>query len=316
MLVTNGTQPWRAGTWVEVKHPSEIAETLDDDGTLGGLPFMPEMLPYCGRRFQVERYAEKTCLELGKGIYGTHAFTERDVVLLRGLRCSGDDHDGCQRRCMLFWRTAWLRRVEAARSSEVPADDHALNALRSRLRTTTGPRRYFCQSTQLAKVTSPVPVQRPQTLSQVWCDLRSGAVGPLRMFLLIVVPLGRNLRNIYFRRPRLRGTLSRTPVGELNLRPGELVEVRSLEEMRATLDKNGRNRGLICDLELKQFCGRRYRVLGRLDRMISEATAEMRAVQGTVILDGNLCLCSWAVGGCPRREFCYWREVWLKRVSD
>ena len=49
--------------------------------------------------------------------------------------------------------------------------------------------------------------------------------------------------------------------------------------------------------------------------MISEATGEMRKVEGTVYLDGNLCMCAWSVGGCPRQEYCYWREVWLKRVD-
>lgn len=43
----------RAGDWVAVKGPSEIAETLDADGALDGLPFMPEMIQYCGRRYRV-----------------------------------------------------------------------------------------------------------------------------------------------------------------------------------------------------------------------------------------------------------------------
>jgi len=43
----------RRGDLVEVKAPSEILQTLDADGTLDRLPFMPEMLGYCGRRFQV-----------------------------------------------------------------------------------------------------------------------------------------------------------------------------------------------------------------------------------------------------------------------
>ena len=46
-------QPLRHGDLVEVKRPSEILATLDERGTLAGLPFMPEMAPYCGRRFTV-----------------------------------------------------------------------------------------------------------------------------------------------------------------------------------------------------------------------------------------------------------------------
>ena len=43
----------RAGDWVEVKSPLEIAQTLDANGTLEGLPFMPEMVAFCGHRFRV-----------------------------------------------------------------------------------------------------------------------------------------------------------------------------------------------------------------------------------------------------------------------
>ena len=62
-----------------------------------------------------------------------------------------------------------------------------------------------------------------------------------------------------------------------------------------------------------QFSGNTYRVQDRLDRMISEATGEMRKVEGTVILEGLNCLCWDALGGCPRGDFMYWREVWLER---
>jgi len=37
-------------------------------------------------------------------------------------------------------------------------------------------------------------------------------------------------------------------------------------------------------------------------------------VESTVILDGLNCLC-WQnhVGGCPREDFMWWREIWLER---
>jgi hypothetical protein len=37
------------GEVVRVRTASEIFATLDDRGALDGLPFMPEMLKYCGR---------------------------------------------------------------------------------------------------------------------------------------------------------------------------------------------------------------------------------------------------------------------------
>jgi len=49
------------GDWVEVRSKVEILSTLDNNGQLDGMPFMPEMLRYCGQRFQVYKRAHKTC---------------------------------------------------------------------------------------------------------------------------------------------------------------------------------------------------------------------------------------------------------------
>jgi len=307
-----------AGDWIEVKTPAEVAETLDANGVLDGLPFMPEMAQFCGRRFRVLRKAEKTCLETDGGAYLIREFLHNDVVLLEGLRCAGDSHDGCQRLCTLLWKSAWLRKLttENLRSEKAEKIEVTYEDFPFQLKTKISPERYFCQSTELAKATRERPLTRVEILIKCYREVRSGAVGVLEMASLVLVPLYRKVRDRLVGRPRLVGTLTRTPVGTLGLQPGELVEIKSLEEMRETLDRNGRNRGLVCDIELKKFCGQRYRVRGRLDRMISEATGQMRRVEGTVVLDGNTCMCARALGGCPRLEFCYWREVWLKRVEE
>ena len=49
----------RVGELVEVRSESEILATLDENGELENLPFMPEMLQVCGRRFRVDRPALK-----------------------------------------------------------------------------------------------------------------------------------------------------------------------------------------------------------------------------------------------------------------
>ena len=302
----------RVGDLVEVKSPSEIAETLDPDGTRNGLPFMPEMLKYCGHRFRVLQHTQKTCVEIGAGAFFIRAFSAKDVLLLEGLRCSGKSHDGCQRLCMIFWKAAWLRAVEPKEPAAV-VSRRDLEKLERRLKTKSAPGRYFCQSTQLLKITQ--SLKRGDTISQAVRDLRSGAIGVVKMTVLIALPLFRKVRNRLFGRPRLLGTQSRTPVENLGLLPGETVRVKSLEEMRATLDTAGRNRGLVCDIELAEFCGKEQKVLTRLDRMICESTGEMKNVEATVFLHDAPCLCSPVFGGCPRRDFTYFREIWLKRVD-
>jgi hypothetical protein len=141
-------------------------------------------------------------------------------------------------------------------------------------------------------------------------------MGVLEMAYKVGMPLLRKISDGLFGRRRALGTLTRTPVGNLGLQPGEWVEVLSYKDIIATLDTKGRNRGLVYDIEVRKFSGRKYRVRNRLDRMISEPTGEMKKVEGTVTLDGNTCMCARALGGCPRLEFAYWREIWLKRVDS
>jgi hypothetical protein len=43
----------RAKDWVEVRSAEEILATLDEHGCLDTLPFMPEMLQYCRKKFHV-----------------------------------------------------------------------------------------------------------------------------------------------------------------------------------------------------------------------------------------------------------------------
>src|SRR5579883_2099205 len=97
----------RAGDVIEVRSEAEILATLDEQGALDGLPFMPEMLQFCGKRFRVEKRADKTCNTItvmeSRRLYHT--------VHLENLRCSGADHGGCQAQCYLFWKEAWLKRV-------------------------------------------------------------------------------------------------------------------------------------------------------------------------------------------------------------
>lgn len=303
----------RAGDWVEVKSQAEIVETLNADGILDGLPFMPEMLEFCGNRFRVLRRAEKTCVETSVQNYRILEFRGNDVVILERLRCSGAYHDDCQRACVLFWKEAWLRRVEPGLLTVGPLIPSFQNPEHIRWKTMSAPGHYVCQSTELVKATQ--PLARSRIILKCLLDVLHGSRGVFEMAWLVLRPLWRKATQKIPRR-RLKGDLNRTPVGDLKLQPGEWVEIKSESEIEQTLDRRGRNRGMLCDLGMSQYGGGKYRVRNRLDRMISEPTGEMRAVEGTVILDGLNCLCWNVIGGCPREDFMYWREVWLKRAND
>ena len=101
----------------------------------------------------------------------------------------------------------------------------------------------------------------------------------------------------------------------LNLEPGELVEVKSEEEILAMLDENGKNKGLFWMCNMRKFCGKRFGVYKRLERILLESTGEYREVKNTVLLEGVVCD-GQEFYGCDRSCFHFWREAWLRRVTE
>jgi hypothetical protein len=99
-----------------------------------------------------------------------------------------------------------------------------------------------------------------------------------------------------------------------DLKQGDWVEVRSAKEILATLDAKGKLKGLTFTPEMIKFCGKRFRVYKKLDRIILEATGELRKIKSpTVLLDYVFCDGS-AHGACDRSCFCFWRQEWLKKI--
>ena len=85
-VVTPAALGLKVGDLVEVRSAEEIRATLDENGELDGLPFMPEMLAFCGRRLTVHKVAHKSCDYIGQT---GHAPDDRrgapDRVALRRL---------------------------------------------------------------------------------------------------------------------------------------------------------------------------------------------------------------------------------------
>ena len=99
----------RAGDVVEVRSLDEILATLDEQGELDALPFMPEMRPVLRPAHDRVQGGQQDCATPSTGNAALRRM--RDAVHLTGARCDGSGHDGCQAACLLFWRTAWLRPV-------------------------------------------------------------------------------------------------------------------------------------------------------------------------------------------------------------
>src|SRR5688572_27984459 len=148
-----------AGEWVVVRPWKEIAATLDRTGELEKLPFMVEMLQQCGKRLRVSAVAHKTCDTVNK----TGGRQVTDAVHLDGIRCDGHAHGGCQAGCLIFWKTAWLRRAdENAVEDAIPAPQKSKDTLSVDDLRETGVRRengeavYSCQATRLFAASGPL----------------------------------------------------------------------------------------------------------------------------------------------------------------
>ena len=293
---------WQRGQLVEVRSLSKILATLDGEGKLDGIPFMPEMAQYCGRRFRIFRRADKTCIE-GHGMGRL-----KDTVFLEGLRCDGAMHDGCQRGCLFFWKTAWLKPVDAETSAE-PADQETAAAPPDLATTRNG--RYYCQSTELAAAAAPLSRWNPWGYFH---DLLVGEITPTRLAWMLWGILANQVLRRLGMSNEPSGRQRRSPSEDLGLQPGEWVEVKSREEIEATLTPDGRNRGLTFEMEMVQHCGRRYRVQDCVRKIIAERTGEMISLTNTVTLEGVVCTGSCA-RNCPRTNPLFWREIWLRRVS-
>lgn len=100
-----------------------------------------------------------------------------------------------------------------------------------------------------------------------------------------------------------------------DLQPGDLVRIRSDEEVRSTLNKDNIFKGLGIMPEMAKFYGKEYRVFKKIDRIMVEATGELRQIRSpTYLLDGVYCDGEFHKG-CDRSCFLLWKREWLIKVK-
>ncbi len=112
------------------------------------------------------------------------------------------------------------------------------------------------------------------------------------------------------------GVVGRTPTGRLDLQPGELVRVKSKEEIMGTLNTDLLNRGMGFEEEMARYCGQTTRVRARVDRCIDEGTGRMLEMKSPcIVLEDVVCQGIYHAN-CPREFIPFWREIWLERVEE
>ena len=350
----NTIRKFRVGDWVEVRTKAEILQSLDSAGRLEGMPFMPEMFAFCGKRFQVDKIAHKTCDYTVPKVYRSGRLAH---TVHLNTRCDGSAHDGCQASCLLYWKEVWLRRVDNSGTAVAPQPDEPCGEVSNQARKSNhgctendvwahvkvqraqeeSPT-YICQMTQTPFATTPLAWW---DIRQYFQDYLSGNVGLRRMLSGAIywayyslseagIGVGRPMRWIYdklcplwgrTRFPRTPGLIPEgqaTPLVRLNLQPGELVRVKSHSEILQTVNTSNSNRGMYWDAELTPYCGGTYTVLQRVNKIISEGTGKMVEMKSAcIILDSVICQARYSSCRmfCPKSMYPYWREIWLERVA-
>jgi len=271
------------------------------------LPFMPEMVPLCGRQFRVSLRAFRTCVD------DQEMRQMEDTVFLEEVRCSGASHDGCARACLIFWKTAWLKRAGAKTAMTVESQSKVTAADLTALAKRNGD--FFCQSSEIMNASKPL---RWWHARQYLWDFKYNRTPVLRFAQsLLIAFYNKTAPRFGFDSWKLvagSGTATTTPQA-LNLKPGERVRVKSLPEIQSTLDREGKHHNLLFAPAMAEFCGRVMKVRDRVENIVLEATPRQRRLKDTVLLEGAVCdgVCHRL---CPRQSLLFWRECWLERVSN
>jgi hypothetical protein len=247
-----------------------------------------------------------------------------NAVNLKGVHCDGQAYGGCEMRCMILWKEAWLKRVgefESASISERRGERDHVSATTEGLECTereiwagthaqhdetgTGEPVYVCQATQLPHATQPLP---RWAFRQYFEDYVSGNVCMSKILsgLLfqvyhhglvgIGVGFGSLFLWLYDVFQSIRGGTpypcrwgkvpknSRTPSANLNLQIGELVRVKDYGEILKTLNEEGMNRGMGFHPELSIHCGKTFRVLQRPLKIVDEKTGRLMVLKNECIV--------------------------------
>jgi hypothetical protein len=129
------------------------------------------------------------------------------------------------------------------------------------------------------------------------------------------------LKQAYYMSIRWSGRASAAQIAANKLAPaspfmdGDLVRVRSREEIHATLDPFKELKGCAFLPEMYQYCGTRQRILKSMHSFMDERDYKLKKVRGVVLLENIICNGTATFGSCDRCCFLFWRDEWLEKIT-
>lgn len=100
-----------------------------------------------------------------------------------------------------------------------------------------------------------------------------------------------------------------------NLNQGDLVRIRSEEEIRSTLNNWNQLKGCSFMEEMRPYCGTKQHVFKRVEKFLDERDYLLKRCTGIVLLEGVICEGTKDFGACNRSCYYFWREEWLDKID-
>lgn len=97
---------------------------------------------------------------------------------------------------------------------------------------------------------------------------------------------------------------------------GELVKVRSHEEILSTLGPFKELKGCAFLPSMAKYCGTQQRVLRSMRNFMDERDYKLKKVRGVILLENVICNGNATFGECDRCCFLFWREEWLEKIAS
>lgn len=100
-----------------------------------------------------------------------------------------------------------------------------------------------------------------------------------------------------------------------SLKAGDLVRVRSKEEIESTLNYLGQLKGCSFMDVMTPYCGTVQHVLKPMERFVDERDLKVKKCSGLILLDGVMCQGTTQFGRCDRSCLMFWRQEWLEKIE-
>jgi len=96
---------------------------------------------------------------------------------------------------------------------------------------------------------------------------------------------------------------------------GELVRVRTREEIDSMLDPFHETKGCAFLDSMYEYCGTVQKIYVKVERFLDERSFKVRSARGLYFLENLQCTGTEVFGRCDRRCYYFWRADWLDKID-